>query len=66
VTTAEAFRDLTCQLDELNRTSNAKPAFILAELNDLLTAAAGNQFESLPGSSAGSAGRMADPEDSRS
>jgi hypothetical protein len=34
--------------DELNRTGHAKPAFVLADLNDLLTTAAGDQFESLP------------------
>jgi hypothetical protein len=48
VTTHEAFQSLTCQLDELNRTGNVKPAYVLADLNDLLTAAAGDQFESLP------------------
>jgi hypothetical protein len=47
VTIAEAFRSLTAQLDDQNRTGEAKPAFILAELNDLLTAAAANQFELL-------------------
>ena len=45
VTTAEAFRSLTDQL------GGTKPSYILAELNDLLTAAAGDQFESLPGPS---------------
>jgi hypothetical protein len=41
VTTPEAFRSLTAKLGE------GKPAFVLAELNDLLTAAAGDQFEML-------------------
>ncbi len=39
--TREAFRQLTERLGE------GKPAFVLAELNDLLTAAAADQFELL-------------------
>jgi hypothetical protein len=42
VTDREAFRDLTAQL------ATEKPAFVLFELNDLLTAAAGDLFEQLP------------------
>jgi hypothetical protein len=42
VTTAGAFLDLTVRLDE------GKSAFILAELNDLLTAADGDEISSLP------------------
>ncbi len=40
-------------MDELTRTRHAKPAFVLADLNDLLTAAAGDQIESLPQPSIG-------------
>jgi hypothetical protein len=41
VTTSDTFRSLTAKLE------NEKAAFVLAELNDLLTAAAGDQIESL-------------------
>ena len=40
--TSAAFGELTAKL------GTGKPAFILAELNDLLTACAGERFESLP------------------
>ena len=42
MTSAEAFRNLTAKLAE------GKSAYVLAELNDLLTAAAGDQFVLLP------------------
>jgi hypothetical protein len=42
VDTSAAFGELTAKL------GTGKPAFILAELNDLLTACAGERFESLP------------------
>ena len=42
MTTGEVFRDLTATLGE------QEPAFVLAELNDLLTAAAGDELRSLP------------------
>ena len=41
MTTPEAFRSLTTKLGD------SKPAFVLAELNDLLTAADAGQFELL-------------------
>ena len=47
VTTAEAFQSLTAQLDEQNRAGKVPPAFVLADLNDLLTAAPGDRFELL-------------------
>ena len=40
--TSEAFGELTAKLGK------GKPAFILAELNDLLTDCAGERFASLP------------------
>ena len=48
MTTPEAFADLSAKLDALHQTEGARPAYILAELNDLLTAAAGEQIQSLP------------------
>jgi hypothetical protein len=47
VTTPEAFRNLTAQLGE------GTPAFVLAELNDLLTAASSDEFRLLPPPSIG-------------
>ncbi|HWF11012.1 MAG TPA: hypothetical protein VG297_21230 [Bryobacteraceae bacterium] len=48
MTVSETFRDLTSQLDMPADSATVKRPFIFAELNDLLTAAAGEQIERLP------------------
>lgn len=47
MTTPEAFRHLTAELGKLPPCGDVKPGYILAELNDVLTAAAGDQFDFL-------------------
>lgn len=48
MTVPEIFRDLTSQLDTPAGSAIAQAPFVLAELNDLLTAAPGGQVEGLP------------------
>jgi hypothetical protein len=46
--TADVFRDLTAKLAALGQSGDSKPAYLLAELNDLLTGSEGPRIEALP------------------